>query len=248
MISRFPRSGVQVWFPEPDVFGDSIAGLRRPTMKQSPLVHWRFIDVVIVGALMALMALLVSRPTATSVGQDHPRILVIGDSIAVGGWAHAVEGADIIPENGRSSSYTAQNLLRWLEGAPHYDVILWNNGLHDAMRGEDGQCAVDLDAYALNLRGIGQVLQMRADRVFFIASVPPQHDGAFDIRVEDVVARNRRARRLMAELGIPVIPLDAFSAEAGLETYDGLHFTTEGARAQAAFIWSQVTSRGAAPR
>jgi lysophospholipase L1-like esterase len=166
-------------------------------------------------------------------------VLVIGDSIARNplegwdGWSEHLTGFAVqhIPMNARHTSHTLENLGDWLQPA---DIILWNNGIWDV---KDSPNITPPDAYEANLRQIGGRLKDSGALVVWLTTTPVV-DGVGDIHNADIDAYNEISKAVMAELGIPVIDLHAFSKSAlwpdGLG--DGLHWTREAAQRQGEFL------------
>ena len=187
-------------------------------------------------------AVLVSFGMAT-MRKDEPKILVIGDSIAVGGfdghpeqgvgWARFLPGnVTVIPENGRTSQYTLQHLDKWLVPA---DVILFSLVLWDSGSG------TPLEEYRANMFSIAYILKETNARVFFLTGTPSYRRADW---TPEVVARyNDVALAVMDELDIEVIDLGSFSANKRRLMLDDVHFSPQFSKAQAMFINSQFSSR-----
>lgn len=121
-----------------------------------------------------------------------PRVLVIGDSIsmnyheaakeALAGIAnyHRIEG------NGFSAKHGVLNAELWLgnhfEKGFHWDVILFNHGLHDLKQAYDaetdtfGDYAVSLDDYKANLEKLIGILRKTGAELVWTSTTPVPND------------------------------------------------------------------------
>lgn len=171
------------------------------------------------------------------------RVILIGDSIRMG-YESTVRDelrgrADVISpkENGGNSEKVLEHLDVWiLAHAPA--VVHLNCGLHDIKKDfESGSPAIDLDAYAANLRAIFRRV-MEADGCTLIwASTTPVNEErhhavkGFDRFEADVAAYNRTAADITTEFGVPTDDLFAVVMDAGRDrmlTPDGVHYVAEG--------------------
>jgi lysophospholipase L1-like esterase len=124
------------------------------------------------------------------------------------------------------------------------DLLLVNCGLHDIKTDPDtGAKQVPIDAYAENLRAIIDVCAAMKPRLVWIRTTPCDeavHNRAgmsFHRFSADGDAYNRVADRVMAESGVPVIDLYAFTRSLGSDIYcDHVHFHDHIREKQAAFI------------
>ncbi len=144
-----------------------------------------------------------------------PRVLIIGDSISMGytlpvrknleGKANVLR----IPENGGPSSRGIDKLTKWL-GDKKWSLIIFNFGLHDLRVMEEGKHQVEIADYEKNLTTIGQALLKTGAKVIFVNTTPVPKAAMKVVRLDtDVVAYNASASKVMKELKIPVIDLNA---------------------------------------
>ena len=144
-----------------------------------------------------------------------PRVLIIGDSISMGytlpvrknleGKANVLR----IPENGGPSSRGIDKLTKWL-GDKKWNLIIFNFGLHDLRVMEEGKHQVEIADYEKNLTSIGQTLLKTGAKVIFVNTTPVPKAAMKVVRLDtDVVAYNASASKVMKELKIPVIDLNA---------------------------------------
>ncbi len=144
-----------------------------------------------------------------------PRVLIIGDSISMGytlpvrknleGKANVLR----IPENGGPSSRGIDKLTKWL-GDKKWNLIIFNFGLHDLRVMEEGKHQVEIADYEKNLTSIGQTLLKTGAKVIFVNTTPVPKAAMKVVRLDtDVAAYNASASKVMKELKIPVIDLNA---------------------------------------
>lgn len=152
-------------------------------------------------------------------GSDLPKVLIIGDSISIN-YTRIVhenlEGKAIVyrnPQNARDTKTALANLDAWL-GDTDWDVIHFNHGLHDLVKGyrttydrykitHDGRRLVELDAYKSNLDKIVQRLQ-KTDAQLIFATTTPVPEGNGMRNVEDVLKYNKVALEVMKKYQVPV--------------------------------------------
>jgi len=144
-----------------------------------------------------------------------PRVLIIGDSISMGYTLPVrknLEGkANIlrIPENGGPSSRGVDKLTKWL-GDKKWDLIIFNFGLHDLRVMDDGKHQVEIADYEKNLNTIGKMLLNTGGKVLFVNTTPVPKASMKIMRLDtDVAIYNASAMKVMKELKIPVIDLNA---------------------------------------
>lgn len=144
-----------------------------------------------------------------------PRVLIIGDSISMGYTLPVrknLEGkANIlrIPENGGPTSRGVDKIGKWL-GDKKWNLIIFNFGLHDLRIMDDGKHQVDVVDYEKNLTLIGQNLLKTGAKVIFVNTTPVPKANMKVVRLDtDVSIYNARASKVMKELKIPVIDLNA---------------------------------------
>jgi len=168
-----------------------------------------------------------------------PRVLLIGDSISIGYTVpvrellHGAANVHRVPENGGSTTRGLQQLDWWL-GDGKWDVIHFNFGLHDIKLDAAGQPLTLPAEYERNLRELVARLRKTDARLVFATTtpVPANLNSGPRRRSADVIERNEIARRVMAELFVPVN--DLYSVAIGrleeIQRPENVHFTEEGSR------------------
>jgi hypothetical protein len=184
---------------------------------------------------------------------DLPRVLIIGDSISIGYTPYvATRLADVarverIPENGTSTAYGLEHLAQWL-GTTRWAVIHFNWGLHDLKVQSDGTRLVSPEAYETNLRVLTRRLQATGATLIF-ATTTPVPDAIERLKVRRVAADipryNEIARRVMAELNVPIDDLYGFVAPrvGNLQLPDDPHFREAGYEALADEVARSIRTR-----
>jgi lysophospholipase L1-like esterase len=172
-----------------------------------------------------------------------PRVLLIGDSISMDYTlpvrAHLRGRANIHhpPENCGDTGRGLRRLDPWL-GSGHWDLIHFNFGLHDLkyldaqgnyVPPTQGRQVTPPRQYEANLRELVVRLRKTGARLIY-ATTTPVPAGTLGRVAGDERAYNAIARRVMAELGVPVDDLDAFvtSRQAELQLPRNVHFTDAG--------------------
>lgn len=170
-----------------------------------------------------------------------PRVLLIGDSISMGYTLPVREllagqaNVHRIPANGGPTTQGLANLAKWL-GEGRWDVIHFNWGLHDLKRDADGKHQVPIAAYETNLRALVAQLKATGATLVWCATTPvPAGDLKPPRRDADVIAYNTVAARIMAENGVEINDLYAFTLPRLSEVQQpvNVHFTPPGYRALA---------------
>lgn len=150
-------------------------------------------------------------------------LLVIGDSISLGYLAplqkdletkynvvHVKDesGAD---QNAQGTTFTLININRWLRQAPsHLDVIIWNNGVWNALdpsiNTENGPAnATDLDTYKSELIEIAKILNTTDARIIFVTTTDLPAPGFFKDRD---LEENKIAKSVLPSMGIEVFDVN----------------------------------------
>lgn len=124
-----------------------------------------------------------SGPSEPEAGDTLPRVLLMGDSIALG-YAAAVRerlsgraAVHVIPENGGGTVSAIDNLDRWLEPGG-WDVIHFNWGLHDLSDSNASQPGrrlrpdTDIGDYANNLEQIVRRLKKTGASLIWATTTP----------------------------------------------------------------------------
>ncbi len=190
--------------------------------------------------IIALMMSACSNDTAvqTCTGRElmtaatgQPTVLVIGDSISIG-YTPTMQTAlggtyDVAhnPCNAMDSRWTAQHIDKWLAERPTFEAVTWNNGLWDC-----ADWAPTSDAeYEQNLHYIAQRLKAKTPKILFVLTteVLPGTPHRTDACVQ---GKNAIAINVMAQEGIPVLDLHAFSQTIVAEHTNptDVHFTPAG--------------------
>lgn len=164
---------------------------------------------------------------------ELPRVLLIGDSIAVG-YTKAVtqmlEGMARVDRLGTSRSINDPALFKeisYVLGEYCYRVIHFNNGLH-------GRHLPD-DLYRTGLLQCVELLRLYSQgaRLIWASSTPITMKGGPDCLDEErnaqVVRRNATAVRMMQDYEIPVNDLyQLVLGKPALRAADGFHYCAEG--------------------
>lgn len=149
-------------------------------------------------------------------------VLIIGDSISIG-YTPFVQKA-LAPAvylehnagNGGSTVRGVESVEKWI-GNKHWDVILFNFGLHDLVHKDSlnkydvkGKVAVTLDEYRKNLEVIVALLrETTATLIFVTTTVVPENSAGR--KVDDPAKYNEVALEVMKKNGIEVVDLYGFS-------------------------------------
>lgn len=195
------------------------------------------------------------------------RIQIIGDSISLDygrylpwlvgpetvllerdGVAEAYRNLDTaIGGNGGDSSRVLAKLEELeRQGRMHFDLLVFNCGLHDIKRARPEETLqIPPEAYARNLRAILALAEKHDIRPVFVSTTPADEtryapDAQFTRYAADAVQYNEIAAAVMQEHQVPVWDLYRFTTALGL-TGDALyrdhtHFTDPVIRMQAAFL------------
>ena len=171
------------------------------------------------------------------------QVVLIGDSIRMG-YQQIVQSelageAEVWgPEaNGGTSRNVLAHLDEWVISRQP-DVVHLNCGLHD-LRTEfgAGEPAVPLDEYGTNVALILRQIQEHTSARLIWATTTPVNEQwhhrnkGFDRFETDVLAYNRRAQEVTAQLGVEVDDLYAIVTRAGRDSVlvpDGVHFAGDG--------------------
>ncbi|MFK7740642.1 MAG: SGNH/GDSL hydrolase family protein [Planctomycetota bacterium] len=159
-------------------------------------------------------------------------------------------------ENCAGTNNGVQHLSRWLAiDGGNWDLIHFNFGLHDLKRVQPGSGKNSNDAthpyqaspevYEAQLRAIAQQLKDTGARVIFATTTPvPKGDLRPYRSPEDPLLYNTIARRVMAELDVPVNDLFAFveSFSKPILKPANVHFTSEGSQALAGQVAKRILS------
>ncbi len=185
---------------------------------------------------------------ASAHAQDKlPTVVILGDSIRLGYTAavqkHLAGKANVVSPkaNGGDSSNVLKNLDAWvIKEKP--SLVHFNCGIHDTKKSKTtGKFQVSPEAYEANLRKIVERLRSETKATVLFALTTPIHteraaktrsDRDYVLTGEAVEQYNAIARKVMAELKIPVNDVHAVcgdaEARAKLLIGDGVHFSGEG--------------------
>ena len=190
--------------------------------------------------LLAILALSLLCFAAT--GDKVKNVLIIGDSISIG-YTPIVEktlaptvAVTHSPGNGGSTVRGVENIEKWLDNK-HWDVILFNFGLHDMVYKDqqnkydvlNGKVSVSLDEYKKNLELIAAKLKKtKATLIFLTTTVVPENSPGR--KVEDPAKYNEVAKEVMKKNGITVVDLYATSLTVHPQNSKpgNVHYTPEG--------------------
>ena len=186
----------------------------------------------------------------TTAGAALPKVALIGDSIRLS-YADVVKqrltdrAALISPKaNGGDSANVLRHLDEWvLRESPA--VVHFNCGIHDTKRFlKTGKFQVSPAQYEANLRKIVTTIRARTQAVVIFANSTPILDDRaaarrkardYELTDEAIGKYNAIARRVMAELDVPLNDLNATLRHppaaqhslGNLIAADGVHLTTE---------------------
>lgn len=169
--------------------------------------------------------------------------LIIGDSIAFGYTPFLREDISkiynfyIIPDNGRSTSYSLKRLDYWLDGNS-YDLIIANWGLWDILRldlpytnkilDQSQYIVTSQQDYKENLELIYKKLRDHSKNLIFINTTPTLPN---EVRkLSDVIQYNKTMEEFVEENSLNIIDLHAYvKSNFGEEEYiDTVHFSETG--------------------
>ena len=175
------------------------------------------------------------------------KVFLLGDSIRLGYdkfVRELLEGeAEVFysDDNGRFAGYTFIGIPQWknLAGDPDgVNVVHWNNDHWDCAHFfGDREPYSTVEEYAAWLKRVYGCIRRHFPnaQVIFATTTgvaPGRYEQMANPRSnEEIAAYNRAAERVMAELGVPVNDLAAFSRDFPIEYYaDEVHFTETGYR------------------
>ncbi len=167
---------------------------------------------------------------------DLPRVLLIGDSIAVGYFPEVEKRlAGRVYVARLATSRCVGDPVLWAEvslvlGASKFAVIHFNNGLHGIPGVSEREYGKSLPELVAQLRRLAPEAKL-----VWASSTPRRVKGeptSFDPRNENVRERNRLAAALMAAEGIPINDLYALGAAHPEYFRDAVHYNATGRAAQ----------------
>ena len=184
-----------------------------------------------------------------------PRVLIIGDSVSVAYTLDVrknlagVANVHRIAANGGSTRTALGDygLIRWLKPGEKWDVIHFNEGLHDLSyrfpddrdkndKGEyasptnGGRPNVSLEQYEKNLRLIAARLKQTGAKLIFASTTPVPESAAAKYVKDSELPYNAVAKKVMAEEGVTWNDLWAAvkPRQAELQGKRDVHFMTSG--------------------
>jgi len=197
------------------------------------------------------------------------KVVLIGDSIRSGYQPYVkkyLSGQAEIwgpKQNGGTSSNVVKNLDTWvIKQDP--DIVHINAGLHDLQSlyfdSGPGNTVVPLDHYRDNVKTIIEFIRTRSKAFVIWATTTPviyerahqahSKSADHDRYNEDVIDYNNAALKIASKYDVPVNDLYKLVWDSGPENLigkDGVHFTDEGKRLQAArvgdFILNVIQNR-----
>ena len=142
-------------------------------------------------------------------------------------------------ENSRWAQYTLRFLHKWAKEVPDpekVDVVHWNNGLWDAVRLFGDEPLTPIEFYELMLPRVYNRIRLLFPnaKIIFATStavIEEMSRPQFTRRNEEIKQYNAIAKKVMAELNVPVNDLWAVTENWGPEMHaDWVHFNEEGCR------------------
>ena len=182
--------------------------------------------------------------TARSYANSHTAVLVIGDSISEG-YVPFVKLPGVHVEhchgNAGHSAYTLDHLDEYITYRPRWDVIVWNNGLHDLRRYDDDP-VIPLPQYCENLATIAQRLILTGADVIF-ATTTHVPDGAANRSEDDTLCYNKAAIEKFNQCSVSICYLHTVSLSLDRPAPDDVHFTEDGYKALGAAVATSIAKR-----
>lgn len=140
---------------------------------------------------------------------DADRILATGVTLLVGDSIMIGQAADLISllsgkttvqgpvANAQTSTFTLSNISAWIAAASNPNVIIWNNGIWDALLSG----GTTLSVYEANLRSIAALCLAQTSDVFFLETTDiPEDNTTHEVGKE--VALSNIARSVLPDLGV----------------------------------------------
>ncbi|MBO4297162.1 MAG: SGNH/GDSL hydrolase family protein [Clostridia bacterium] len=185
------------------------------------------------------------------------KVFLLGDSIRLGYDRYVrelLEGeAEVCysDDNGRFAGYTFIGIPAWSRQAGDPDevaVVHWNNGHWDCAHFDgDSEPYSTVEEYAAWLRRVHACIRRHFPnaQVIFATTTgvaPGRYERMANPRSNaEIAAYNAAAEQVMAELGVPVNDLAAFSADFPIGYYaDEVHFTETGSRLLAGAVAEKI--------
>ncbi len=174
-----------------------------------------------------------------------PRVLLIGDSIAMGytlPLRQLLAGKANVHYPGENCHDSQRILERFDQylGKEAWDVIQFNCGIHDSTllnetglaikAGERGKVRIPIEEYRENLGKIVARLRQTGAALIWCATTPVA-DNLPHRQPAEIARYNAVAKEVMLTQGIPITDLHALVTRRGDPKWqDGVHFTIEGTR------------------
>ena len=142
-------------------------------------------------------------------------------------------------ENSRWAQYTLRFLHKWAKEVPDPEkvvVVHWNNGLWDAVRLFGDEPLTPIEFYELMLPRVYNRIRLLFPnaKIIFATStavIEEMSRPQFTRRNEEIKLYNAVAKKVMAQLNVPVNDLWAVTENWGPEMHaDWVHFNEEGCR------------------
>ena len=142
-------------------------------------------------------------------------------------------------ENSRWAQYTLRFLHKWAKEVPDpekVDVVHWNNGLWDAVRLFGDEPLTPIEFYELMLPRVYNRIRLLFPnaKIIFATStavIEEMSRPQFTRRNTEIMQYNEVAKKVMAQLNVPVNDLWAVTENWGPEMHaDWVHFNEEGCR------------------
>ena len=142
-------------------------------------------------------------------------------------------------ENSRWAQYTLRFLHKWAKEVPNpeeIDVVHWNNGLWDAVRLFGDDPLTPIEFYELMLPRVYNRIRLlfpNAKIIFALSTavIEEMSRPQFTRRNSEIEQYNEVAKKVMAQLNVPVNDLHAVTKNWGPEMHsDWVHFNEEGCK------------------
>lgn len=178
---------------------------------------------------------------------DLPKVLLVGDSISIG-YTDPVRqrlrskaNVHRVRANCHATGRGIVSLREWL-GTQHWDLIVFNFGLHDVSLVK-GEPRTRLGLYRNRLRTLIEMMRPSTRKIMWVNTTPvtPECEKRMRRRVvdephlfvrrdRDVFRYNEAARAIMDEQGIPIVDLYALALPKLYEIQipRNVHFTDDG--------------------
>ena len=154
-------------------------------------------------------------------------------------------------ENSRWAQYTLRFLHKWAKEVPApetVDVVHWNNGLWDAVRLFGDEPLTPIEMYGPMLKRVYNRIRLlfpNAKIIFALSTavIEEMSRPQFTRRNSEIEQYNEVAKKVMAELGVPINDLYAVTKDWGPEMHsDWVHFNEEGCRLLAQIVADKCQS------